>query len=271
MRAILAVAAAAAVVTAVPASAALQLFTFSGTAGVAPSPSPIPELQQFIGAQLVGAFLIDTSAAVFQPVGPVGGQGEGALLTGAVIGGQVDLFGTNGPVTLLRTGNDPGNIFTVNNGGVPSNPNNRTDQMLYSSVAGLPPGGLIKTYDILGGLSPDVFISSLVFGRTQQGPFDNPPTLITDVATRDFAGVLGGPVGSPLFLSITFRQGDPTINGNFSGLPFQAISAGNLQLSVINLGGAVPEPSSWAMLIAGFGLVGAAQRQAGRRRRALAA
>jgi hypothetical protein len=32
-------------------------------------------------------------------------------------------------------------------------------------------------------------------------------------------------------------------------------------------GGAVPEPASWAMLIAGFGLVGAAQR----RRKAVAA
>jgi hypothetical protein len=33
----------------------------------------------------------------------------------------------------------------------------------------------------------------------------------------------------------------------------------------------VPEPASWAMLIAGFGLVGAAQRQSGRRRADLAA
>jgi hypothetical protein len=267
MRTLLTMAAVATVFVANPAHAALQLFTFSGTAGLAPSPNPIPELQQFIGAQLVGAFLIDTAAAGQVFTGPVGGQGEGALLTGAVIGGQIDLVGTNGQVTLLSTGSDPGNIFTVNNGGVPSNPNNRVDQMLYTSVAGLPPGSLIKTYDILGGLSPDVFISSLAFGRTLQGPFDNPPALITDVATRDFAGVLGGSVGNPLFISITFRQGDPTINGNFNGLPFQAISAGNLQLSVINLG-AVPEPSSWAMLIAGFGLVGAAAR---RRRVATAA
>ncbi len=266
MRAILAVAAVAAVVTSVPASAALQLFTFSGTTGVAPSGTPIAELQQFVGATVVGAFLVDTAAAGLQLTGPVGGQGEGALLTGAVIGGQIDIFGTNGPVTLLRTGNDLGNIFTVNNGGVFTNPNNRIDQMGYSSGARLVSGNLLKSYDILGNLAPDVFLGSLFFGRTLQGPFDNPPALVTDVTTRDFAGTLSGPLGNPLFLSMTFRQGDPLINGTFAGLASQSLSAGNLQLSVVNIGG-VPEPTSWALLIAGFGLTGAALR----RRRQVAA
>jgi hypothetical protein len=51
------------------------------------------------------------------------------------------------------------------------------------------------------------------------------------------------------------------------GLPLQAVGVGNLQLNIINIGGAVPEPSSWAMLIIGFGLVGATLR----RRRGMAA
>jgi hypothetical protein len=251
-----------------PATAALQLITFSGTAGVSPSGTPIATLQQFVGASVVGAFVVDTAAAGVQLTGPVGGQGEGALLTGAVLGGQIDLFGSNGPVTLLRTGNDFGNIFTVNNGGAgPARPNDRIDQSGYSTGARLLPGQLLKPYDIIGNLPPDLFISSLFFGRTLFGPFTTPPEMITDVTTRDFAGVLTGPLGTPVFMNIQFRQGDPTINGTFTGLPQQSVGVGNFQINIINIGGTVPEPSSWAMLIIGFGLVGATLR----RRRGLAA
>ena len=250
-----------------PATAALQLITFSGTAGVSPSGTPIAALQQFVGASVVGAFVVDTAAAGLQLTGPVGGQGESAFLSGAVLGGQVDLFGTNGPVTLLRTGNDFGNIFTINNGGVFGNPNNRLDQMGYTTGARVLSGQFLKPYEIAGNLPPDLFIGSLFFGRTLQGPLADPPAMITDVTTRDFAGVLTGPLGTPLFMNIVFRQGDPLINGTLTGLPLQAVGVGNLQLNIINIGGAVPEPSSWAMLIIGFGLVGATLR----RRRGLVA
>jgi hypothetical protein len=244
-----------------PATAALQLITFSGTAGVSPSGTPIAALQQFVGSSVVGAFVVDTAAAGLQLTGPVGGQGESAFLSGAVLGGQVDLFGTNGPVTLLRTGNDFGNIFTINNGGVFGNPNNRIDQMGYSTGARVLSGQFLKPYEIAGNVPPDLFIGSLFFGRTLQGPLADPPAMITDVTTRDFAGVLTGPLGTPLFMNIVFRQGDPLINGTLTGLPLQAVGVGNLQLNIINIGGAVPEPSSWAMLIIGFGLVGATLRR----------
>ena len=218
----------------VPATAAQQLITFTGLAGVSPSGTPIAALQQFAGATVVGAFLVDTAAASQQLTGPVGGQGESALLSGAVLGGQIDLFGTNGPVSLLRTGDDFGNIFTINNGGVGGNPNNRLDQMGYTTGARLVSGSLLKPYEIAGNLPPDLFT---------------------------------GPLGTPLFLKIVFRQGNPLINGTLAGLPLQAVGVGNLQLNIINIGGAVPEPSSWAMLIIGFGLVGATLR----RRRGMAA
>lgn len=257
----------AALAVAAPAMAAQQLVSFTGTAGVSPSGTPIAALQQFAGATVVGAFLVDTAAAGQQLTGPVGGQGEGALLTGAIIGGQIDLFGSNGPVTLLRTGNDFGNIFTVNNGGTgPAFPNNRIDQMGYSTGARLLPGQLLKPYDSVGSLPPDLFIASLFFGRTLQGTVASPPALITDVTTRDFGAVLTGPLGSPLFMNIVFRQGDPLVGGSFAGLPLQAVGVGNFQLSIINIGG-VPEPSSWALLIIGFGLTGVTLR----RRRAVAA
>jgi hypothetical protein len=242
-----------------PASAALQLFTFTGLAGVSPSGTPIAALQQFQGATVVGAFLVDTAAAGQQFTGPVGGQGQGVLLTGAVLGGQVDIFGTNGPVSILSTSSSPGNIFTVDNGGA-GNPNNRLDQMAHTAGAVLFSGNLIKPYDIVGPLPADVFVGSLFFGRTQTAPVITPPELITDVGTRDFAGVLQGAVGNPLFLSIVFRQGDPVANGTLTGLPLQAVGVGAIQLTVIDLG-VVPEPATWGLLIAGFGMVGMTLRR----------
>ena len=46
----------------VPATAAQQLIIFTGLAGVSPSGTPIAALQQFAGATVVGAFLVDTAA-----------------------------------------------------------------------------------------------------------------------------------------------------------------------------------------------------------------
>lgn len=206
-----------------PATAAQQPITGNVTAGVSPSGTPIAALQQIVGAKVVGAFLIDTAAAGVQMTGPVGRQG-GTLLTGAVLSGQIDLFGSNGPVTLLRTGNDVGNILTVGNGGTwPVTPNNRIDQMGYSTAARLLPGQLLKPYELLGNLPPDLFICSLFFGRSLIAPFTDAPAMITCVTTRDLAGVLTVPIGALLFMNSQFRQGDPLINGTFTGLPQQSV------------------------------------------------
>ena len=55
--------------------------------------------------------------------------------------------------------------------------------------------------------------------------------------------------------------------GSFDRLVFSANEGGGFQLDNINVAAAVPETSTWAMLIAGFGLVGATMR----RRRLVAA
>ena len=55
--------------------------------------------------------------------------------------------------------------------------------------------------------------------------------------------------------------------GSFDRLVFSANEGGGFQLDNINVAAAVPEASTWAMLIAGFGLVGATMR----RRRLVAA
>ena len=43
---------------------------------------------------------------------------------------------------------------------------------------------------------------------------------------------------------------------NWSGM-----ENGNFRFSIADVGGAAPEPESWALMIAGFGLVGAALRR----------
>lgn len=56
-------------------------------------------------------------------------------------------------------------------------------------------------------------------------------------------------------------SGPLSLNG--SGISYVVFSAASGQFGIDNLSfaaGAVPEPASWAMLIAGFGLVGAAMR-----------
>jgi hypothetical protein len=265
MRLLLAMAAVGAVTLSVPAAAQQQLITFTGTSFLAPSGTPLAGLQFLNGLPMSGSFLIDTQAAGFQPGAPAGGLGTSGFLTGAILAGQINLAG--GAVTLLRNGNDFGNIFTVNDGAVPGQPNRRIDQMGYSTGSRLVAGSIVQPYTIFGPLPPDIFFSSLFFGRTQLADLPQGPQMITDVTTRDFAGVLSGPLGTPPFLSIRFVQGNPA-GGVLAGLPGQQISIGNFQYSITNVGGAVPEPASWAMLIMGFGLVGASAR---RRRMALAA
>ena len=254
-----AVVAAAVLALAMPAAAAQQMFTFAGTAFLAPSGSPIAALSALAGGTVNGSFIVDTQSASLQLTGPVGGQGEGAFLTGAVKSGLIIVNGLGGGVTLVSNANDAGGIFTVNNGGVPGNPNNRTDQMGYTTGSRVISGSIVQPYDIFGSLPPDVFFGSLFFGRTLQGPLANLPALVTDVSTRDFAGTLLGPVGNPLFMQITFRQGNPQ-GATLTGLPLQSLSIGNIQLTVTELTG-VPEPQSWAMLIAGFGLIGTVMRR----------
>lgn len=244
-----------------PTSAAQQLFSFTGTATLLSSGTPIAALNDFAGGQVSGAFIIDTQAAGLQLIGPVGGFGQGAQLNGAVQAGVITLNGSSGPMTLMRTANDFGNILTVDDGGVPNPPENRLDQMGYSTSLRLAPGNVLRVYDILGNAPSDLFLRSLFFGRTLEAAAINPPLLISDATTRDFAGVLTGSIGNPLFLSLRFGQGNP-----FFGSSSQSLSIRNIQLSVTNIS-AVPEPASWTLLIAGFGLVGAVKR----RRRPLAA
>lgn len=267
MRVVVACAALLAVGVSAPASAARYLITVQGTAFAfagAPGSTPIAEIAALGGAGVVAAFEVDTALASFTQGGPAGGFGTTGLWTGSVQQGFVGIGG----VALIRSGTDLGNIFLVDNGGAgPANPNGRIDQATISSGARFISGALAPSYDIFG-LPGDIFLNSLTFGRTRLGDINNLPTLVTDVTQRpDFPSFLLNPGGNNPFMSLQFRRGNPTSPTQVGALPVHSLSVTNLTFQVEEVVTGVPEPSSWAMLIAGFGLTGAAMR---RRRRAIA-
>lgn len=76
-------------------------------------------------------------------------------------------------------------------------------------------------------------------------------------------------VSNVLTVSLNFSINGSAFNswngaglGSFDRLVFDANGGGGFQLDNVNLSGStVPEPASWAMMIGGFGLVGAAMRR----------
>jgi Bacterial pre-peptidase C-terminal domain/PEP-CTERM motif len=96
--------------------------------------------------------------------------------------------------------------------------------------------------------------------------FDSSGTIL---AQSDDGGTTAGAGGSfhpyDSFIQYTFANaGTYFIQvGNFPNQPQSGGSGYDLQVSVAQhaLGGAVPEPATWAMMLAGFGLVGAAMRR----------
>lgn len=258
MRGMMVLAAAAAMVAAAPAVAQRYLINVNGFVAVAPSGNPIPELVALQGQPITAAFEVDSRQAIFTQGAPAGGTGATGLWGGSVQQGVVQLGFSN---TLLRNGNDLGNIFLVDNS--TTSPSVRLDQATISASARFVSGALVRPYDILGALPGDIFLQSLAFGRTQSGTATLLPTFVTDVTQRpDFASYLNATGASLPFLSLNFRRGSPTAANQLSALPFTQIGVAGLSFTVTNLSsGAVPEPASWAMLIAGFGLVGAVMRR----------
>jgi PEP-CTERM motif len=65
--------------------------------------------------------------------------------------------------------------------------------------------------------------------------------------------------GTSVFSNIAFLGGNPTFIGFGDGTGFANVNADIRALEFNS--GAVPEPASWALMIAGFGLVGSAMRR----------
>ena len=258
MRSVFACAALLAATLSAPTSAANYLITVQGTAFavVPPGGTPIPEIAALNGVGLFSQFLVNADLATYNNFGPIGGQGTSAGWTGAVQGGYLLLGGT----VLTSNANDLGTIFLINNGGVPSNPNVRLDQATINSGARFVNNALVKSYDIFG-LPSDIYLQSLAFGRTQTAPTATPPDLVTDPTIRpDFPSYLFAPGTPGPFLSLNFRRGNPTSAQQQATLPVHQLAFSISALNVETITG-VPEPSSWAMLIIGFGLTGAVMRR----------
>lgn len=116
------------------------------------------------------------------------------------------------------------------------------------------PGFLHVTDAFIIGDQWEIFVDGGSIGVT--GPFDT-----TGAFTDDPNDAFGGAVYS--WLSYALAPGTYVIEGTTTASP---VGSGGSFIRVVS--GVVPEPASWAMLIAGFGLVGSGLR---RRRAALAA
>ena len=257
------------VVPAAAAAAAAQrnLIIVQGQLKRNPSPTPIAALASLEDAGLFAQFVVDNAAGSFVSLPAPLGIGTSGIWLGMASNNAIFVSNPGGTTSIIGNANDLGGIFLIDNTGSSMNPDQRLDQAIISSGARIANGQLVLPFDILGSLPPDVFISSLAFGRSQSTLLPNQPDLVTSLARPDFPSLLLAP-GSQNFLQIQFRQGTATTDNELRALPAQSMRVSGLSFSIVPIDAAVPEPSSWAMLIAGFGLVGATAR---RRRLAAAA
>lgn len=109
------------------------------------------------------------------------------------------------------------------------------EQFAFYNVTGVYGGvaGTASTISFGNGIFSSLSIGALNLGFTQF----NAPDLFT------------GPATNPTFLTGSFTLINPFF-GN-----------GTLTISPVAVAGAVPEPASWAMMIAGFGVIGFATRR----------
>ena len=212
----------------------------------------------------------------------------------AVPAGATTLFSENFDSITANTLNITGTVASMDvTGGVdavvPINSFGITAPSTVIDLDGSPgPGSVGKSgFNLIAGRT---YTLSFVMGGAQRGSVADGvfvnlvSTMAGDLTGVSSTGLTSGFGGFPLGSSFIFST---TINGSapfaVSSMTFLANNAtsfgfrigtssadniGPLLDSVALTQNAVPEPASWAMLIAGFGLVGAAQR---RRKVALAA
>lgn len=186
---------------------------------------------------------------------------------------------TNGAKTVLTTVNDPvsaafgfglasfsftatGNGIAVNTGGSSWSQALTGGSLSFTALAPItvgaqiiPLGANILTLSFLGGAieadvpgtagSARVTLPGSSFFNVSSDYFEFPPLFMTD-----FSIALSGV--TPGFLFDAQNPGS-LANGRFTN--FAADSTGTFTA------GAIPEPASWAMMIAGFGLVGLSRRR----------
>jgi hypothetical protein len=172
------------------------------------------------------------------PTGPIGSPGSVSYNFNSTGGPGSAVFDINGFVSLDGFGNGYTDIFTLYLNAAP----------IYSA-----------SFDLGGGGTNTVFFKPA--GATETATsFGAPPP-----GQPSFLGGLAS-----LFVPLSFANGSNTLTfdytGGDQGLGDEAWGISNLVVTGVGREvGGVPEPSTWAMMLLGFGLLGGALRAASRR------
>jgi len=217
------------------------------------------------GATVTASWEINLDAATQSSRPQFNGTGTAAIYKGAVRSGSISI--TDPTLSLQLTLNSPtfGNITAIDNGSSTVGSPILVDVLQNNLVQGVEATTpWYEVYNIAatsGSLPSNLIITSFGFGNVAAGAGTG-PTLLTSVDNIDPFS-LWQPANAPQFF-FTFGQGTPGTFGDAEAVPQTSFQVINQQLSFRSI---VPEPGTWAMLIAGFGLIGGAAR----RKRALAA
>lgn len=244
---------------ATPAAAVRYEIFAQGTLVAAPATAnPLMGLPFGTGATVLARWTFDLDAATAidlpSPGNPAIGQAR--VFNGTFRDGEIGIFGTGGSaVALVQNARSLGSLFVLNDTAPSPNPNLRNDQVTLSDGVSYVDGLALPTYDSLF-LPQGVYLASVTFGRVENTMVPVLPGLVNSVDAPDLPMLFSNTVN---LFGLNFRSGDAASAQAAAALPSARFNVINPFVQVFAI--AVPEPSSWAMLIAGFGLVGAAMRR----------
>lgn len=245
---------AALLLAAAPAAAASYIITAFGTLSVAPAANPIGGLPFVTGNSVFASWRVDLGNPGVVNLAPPGSTGTARLYTGTVRNGIVAIGTSSGTVVLSQTVDSLGAILVVDDGSIlrPGQPTIRFDQAGITDGLRFAPGPTLGY--VAAGLPADVLVRNISFGRSRATINPAVPNLLTSGALPDFGQFIQA---QPHFFSFTLVQGNPTSAAAVAALPTSSFNVFNQQVFVA----AIPEPATWALLVIGFGGVGATMRR----------
>lgn len=258
-----AIAAAAALALAAPAAAVTSWVVLaSGTtnAGAGPPGNTLTGVP-FANLPVLAAFVV-TSAGNPVTLPPIGGTGSATRYDQSVL----DLVIQVGPWTIGRTAASTRSVFVIDNASNPMNPALRTDQFSMSDGFSFVGSSFFPHLTTDAPLADGVFLSSFKFARSHTLSGMEPDFIIGS-GFPDLLGIYAPAGPDTRGFTFNFRQGNPTSPAEHAALPQVTFGVIGLEFAAFELGSAIPEPGTWALLVAGFAMAGVAAR---RRRSAIA-
>jgi len=247
--------AALAVFVASPAAASAFLVTATGNLTAVQSANPVTGLGFGNGASVVASWRIDLANSTAVDVTLPTLIGPQRLYIGAVSQGRVRITGAGGVTTLTQTPANFGAILVLNDYIAASSPVLvRVDQVSLTAGTQFAPG-FTESYAVSGPNPGDAFLRQINFGTSLSLVGAVPPGLLSSVDRPDFAALLAIP--QLRFFNFAIARGTPANDAAIAALPSSTFVVQAPQLTIT----AVPEPQSWALLVAGFALTGAALRR----------